>query len=238
MTPGARRLLWTYAALSLIHLVLLYAGPDWAITLTKALLVPLLAAAAIVALRPRRDAPVVLLVAALAASWLGDVLLTFDGWFVPGLLAFLAAHVAYVVLFLRLGAAASGDGGQPSRRRPPLWTLVYVAWYASFLALLAPHLGALLVPVAAYGAVLGAMAALAAARGRLVAVGGALFVVSDSVLALGRFLPGYEFALHDLVVMSTYLGAQALITIGVVTVLAVAVPSSPGPDRRASATAR
>ncbi|WP_394551593.1 lysoplasmalogenase [Agromyces sp. MMS24-JH15] len=232
MSPGARRLLWSYAALSLIHLVLLQTGPGWAITLTKALLVPLLVAAAVVAVRPRRDAPVLLLLAALAASWLGDVLLSVDGWFVPGLLAFLAAHLAYVVLFLRLGGHGLG------RRRPPGWTLVYAAWYAGFLALLAPHLGALLVPVAVYGAVLGTMAALAAARGPLVAIGGALFVVSDSVLALGRFLPGYEFALHDLVVMSTYLGAQALITIGVVRALRGAGPSSRARDRRAAATAR
>jgi hypothetical protein len=47
-------------------------------------------------------------------------------------------------------------------------------------------------------------------------VGGALFVTSDSVLALGRFLPGYDFAPHDLVVMSTYLAAQGLIAVGVV----------------------
>ncbi len=88
----------------------------------------------------------------------------------------------------------------------------------AFLALLQPHLGGLLVPVALYGLVLGVMAAIAGGLGGLIAVGGALFVVSDSVLALGRFLPGYEFAAHDLVVMSTYLAAQGLIALGVVRV--------------------
>ena len=103
---------------------------------------------------------------------------------------------------------------RPGRRRLPTWALAYVAWYVAFLVLLGPHLGGLLVPVAVYGAVLGTMAALAGGRGGVIAVGGALFVVSDSVLALGRFLPGYEFALHDLVVMSTYVAAQGLIAWG------------------------
>ena len=40
-----------------------------------------------------------------------------------------------------------------------------------------------------------------------------------SVLGLGRFLPGYDFALHDLVVMSSYLVAQALIAAGVLRIL-------------------
>ena len=129
-----------------------------------------------------------------------------------------------------------------ARRRLPAWTLVYVAWYVAFLALLGSHLGALLVPVAVYGAVLAAMAALAGGRGGLIALGGALFVVSDSVLALGRFLPGYEFALHDLVVMSTYLAAQGLIAWGVVAGLRAAPAASArpslAPDRRAGATGR
>ena len=69
------------------------------------------------------------------------------------------------------------------------------------------------------------MAALAGGLGGLLAVGGALFVVSDSVLALGRFLPGYEFPPHDLVVMSTYLAAQGLIALGVVAMLRRTVSS-------------
>jgi len=63
------------------------------------------------------------------------------------------------------------------------------------------------------------MAATAAWHGPLVAVGGALFVLSDSVLGLGRFLPGYDFALHDLLVMSSYLAAQGLIAAGVLRTL-------------------
>ncbi|MUN06570.1 lysoplasmalogenase [Agromyces luteolus] len=203
-----------YVVLSLVHLVVLVGDLDAAaVTATKLLLMPALVVAVVVA-RPRATSATVMLIAAIALSWVGDALLTGsgDGWFVAGLLSFLAAHLAYVVLFLRLPAAG---------RRLPWWTLGYAAWFAAFLALLAPGLGGLLVPVAVYGAVLGTMAALAGGLGGLVALGGALFVVSDSVLALGRFLPGYEFAAHDLVVMSSYLTAQGLIALGVLTRRAV-----------------
>jgi uncharacterized membrane protein YhhN len=205
-----------YVVLSVLHLVVLTSASDLgfdrstvAVTVTKLLLMPALVAAVLLT-RPHRSAITGLLVAAIVLSWGGDAMLTGsgDGWFVAGLLSFLAAHAAYVILFLRLPTAG---------RRLPWWTLAYLAWFAGFLALLAPGLGALLVPVAVYGAVLGTMAALAGGIGGFVALGGALFVVSDSVLALGRFLPGYEFAAHDLVVMSTYLAAQALIALGVLT---------------------
>lgn len=232
-----------YLIVSVLHLVLLVTGPGWAVTATKALCLPLLALAVVVALRGlvgtrgvRGSAT--LLFAALGASWAGDVLLSFPGWFVAGLAAFLVAHLAFIGLFLRM----------PRRgRRFTPWTAAYAVWFAAFLALLLPHLGGLVAPVIAYGLVLGTMAALAGARGGLIAWGGALFVVSDSVLALGRFLPGYHGvvpgAVHDLVVMSTYLAAQALIAMGAVRVLRSqarrgAAPSSPEPDRRASATVR
>jgi len=219
-----------YLVLSAVHLVLLSTGPAWAVTATKALLMPLLALAVVMVARPLRGRTIGLLLLAIALSWGGDVALSFPGQllFVVGLCLFLLGHVAYIVPFLRL---------RPRGRRLPVWTLVYVAWYAAFLALLGPDLGVLFVPVAIYGLVLGAMAALAGGIGGVIALGGALFVVSDSVLALGRFLPGYEFALHDLTVMSTYLAAQGLIALGVVRLSAPA-PSSPAPGRPASATAR
>ncbi|GAA2039467.1 hypothetical protein GCM10009819_25720 [Agromyces tropicus] len=198
-----------YVLLAIVHLVVIQVGDAAAITATKLLLMPALAVAVLLA-RPSRGVALGLLLAAIGLSWGGDALLTGrgDGWFVAGLLSFLAAHVAYVVLFLRLPA---------NGRRLPWWTLAYGVWFAGFLALLAPGLGGLLVPVVVYGLVLGAMAALAGGLGGLVALGGALFVASDSVLALGRFLPGYDVAVHDLVVMSTYLAAQGLIVLGVLT---------------------
>jgi uncharacterized membrane protein YhhN len=201
-----------YLVVAVAHLVILATGPGWAVTATKALLMPLLMLAVVIVARPAAGASarvsVPLLVLAIALSWAGDVALSFAGTvaFVIGLGCFLIAHVVYIALFVRMPRAG---------RRPPAWTLVYLVWFAAFLMLLGPHAGVLFVPVALYGLVLGAMAATSAWHGALVATGGALFVLSDSVLGLGRFLPGYDFALHDLLVMSSYLAAQGLIAAGV-----------------------
>ncbi|MBM7831024.1 putative membrane protein YhhN [Agromyces cerinus] len=222
-----------YLVVSALHLVLLYLGPAWSVTATKALLMPLLALAVVLLVRPLR-APVPLLLTGIAFSWGGDVLLSFpgDGWFAAGLCSFLLAHVAYIVLFLRMPRA---------RPRPPAWSYVYWAWMIVVLGLLLPHAGVLAAPIVLYAAAIGAMAMCASMHGRWIVLGGACFIVSDSVLALGRFLPGYEFAAHDFVVMSTYLAAQGLIAWGVVAATlsrrAAAGPSSPAPDRRADATA-
>jgi uncharacterized membrane protein YhhN len=205
-----------YIVFAGVQLVILATGPPWAVTVTKALLMPLLVVAVVFVARPMAGAPargsVRLLAFAIAFSWAGDVALSFAGTtaFVFGLGCFLVAHVVYLALFVRMPRA---------RRRPPAWTLVYLAWYAAFLVLLGSHTGALFVPVAMYGLVLGAMAATSAWHGPVVATGGALFVLSDSVLGLGRFLPGYDFALHDLLVMSSYLAAQGLIAAGVLMAL-------------------
>lgn len=245
-----------YLVLSLVHLVVLSTGPGWAVTPTKALLMPALALAVVLALRvvraqrarvdggipPRLGATPWLLLTGIAFSWGGDVALSFpgDGWFVVGLGSFLVAHLVYLSMFIGMRRAEIGPGRMPRRPRfAPVWALVvYPLWYSGFLALLGPHTGALLWPVAAYGLALGAMAALAAGNGPLLATGGALFVVSDSVLGLGRFLPGYDFPLHDAAVMVSYLAAQGFIALGVVVALRVAARPSRGPGRPAAATAR
>jgi uncharacterized membrane protein YhhN len=235
--PATRPLLLAFApylAVAIVHLAMLVVGADDAARISKLLLMPALALAVVLALRPVRGSAALLLLAAIVLSWAGDAPLTMEGewWFIVGLGSFLLAHLAYIALFIRMSAKG--------RRFAP-WSLVYPVWFVGFLALLGPHLGALFLPVAVYGAVLATMAALASARGAFIAVGGALFVVSDSVLALGRFLPGYEFAAHDVTVMASYIAAQGLIAVGVVRSIRagrpVQAPLPPAPGRRASATA-
>ena len=227
-----------YLVVSALHLVLLYVGPAWSVTATKATLMPLLALAVVLLVRPLITRPLralaPLLLAAIAFSWGGDVLLSFpgDGWFVAGLCSFLLAHVVYIVLFLRM---------PPARRRPPAWSYLYWAWMIVMLGVLLPHAGVLAAPIVLYAGAIGMMAMCSSMHGRWIALGGAFFIASDSVLALGRFLPGYEFAAHDFVVMSTYLAAQGLIAWGVVAAIrahrSASDPSSPARGRPADATA-
>jgi len=139
-------------------------------------------------------------------SFFGDAFIASPGdlGFLMGLGCFLLAHVAYLVLISR----------ELRVRRVPRGALAYGVWWLAFVAILAPHAGVLLVPIAVYGLVLGAVAVVALAANRFVAVGAAVFLVSDSLLGLHMFLPGFEFWQIDVLIMVTYLGGQGLIAWG------------------------
>ncbi len=123
--------------------------------------------------------------AGLTLSAVGDLVLE-AGLFLPGLVAFLAAHVAYVAAFL------SAD------RRPALGrALPFLAWGLGAFALLRPGLGPMSVPVGAYVAVICTMMWRAAAlvrspatpalAGALGLAGAVAFGASDTLIALDRF---------------------------------------------------
>jgi uncharacterized membrane protein YhhN len=71
------------------------------------------------------------------------------------------------------------------------------------------------VPVLVYGALLGTMAVLATGVNLLTAVGGALFLVSDGLIALDAFAAGFDLPAQGFWVMATYVAAQSLIVAGV-----------------------
>ena len=148
---------------------------------------------------------------ALALGLVGDVALLGDSdpRFLAGLGAFLLGHLAWVAAFVAVGLEA------------PTLALLGLLVVAVALALgrkIVPgahHEGgaALAAPVVAYMAVIAAMALTGWATGRLlVGLGAALFVVSDTVLGLGRF--HRERPLTRPVVMVTYHVAQMLLVAG------------------------
>jgi uncharacterized membrane protein YhhN len=121
----------------------------------------------------------------LALSAAGDWLLEAT-YFLPGLVAFLCAHVAYAAAFLA------------ADRRPALGrALPFLAWGLGALALLRPGLGAMALPVSAYVTVICSMMWRAAARvgspgtpplAAALGLGGAIaFGASDTLLAFRRF---------------------------------------------------
>lgn len=166
--------------------------------LAKPLLMPLLAAYVAARGGPR------LLVAALLLGWGGDVFLlsSADGAFLAGMGCFAAGHVCYLVLFGRRRTRLDLAAG---------YGLVLVVT----LALLWPDLpAALRVPVAVYSLLLAAMAYRASGLGRLAGAGGALFLLSDSLIAAGvAEWPRPPAA--ELWIMLTYLAAQGLLTAGI-----------------------
>jgi len=98
--------------------------------------------------------PWVLLMAALGGSLAGDVFLMFPGFFIPGLVSFLVAHLFYVALF------KSGQTWFPHRGALAATLGIGVAMYAFLWAGGLPP--ALRAPVAAYVLVIALMAAQAA----------------------------------------------------------------------------
>lgn len=176
---------------------------------TKLLLMPLLAAAVLLAPAADRDRAIGgLLLLALFFSWLGDGAGTFfpGGPELPLMLGFFGiAHIAYIVLFVR---------AVPSRPLPR-WTAVYVLWWIAMLLVIGPHAGGLFVGLAVYGVVLAGTAATSAELTAIVALGGALFLTSDSLLAFRIFLPDAAPGWFGPAVMATYAAGQGLIVFGV-----------------------
>lgn len=193
-------------------------GASWrpGILLAKPLLMPLLAAWAALSAAgraPRRDLATML--AALALSWVGDVALL-AGSFEVGLGAFLATHLTYVAAFRRARSAASGAGAKFA----PAAALGVVVAGAAALALLWPHLGEQRLAVTLYVAAIVAMVAAAAMRcGRttpesatLMLGGAVLFLLSDSIIAIDRFVQ--PVAAGGVIIMATYTSAQLAIQAG------------------------
>ncbi|MCR6479855.1 lysoplasmalogenase family protein [Variovorax sp. ZS18.2.2] len=153
-----------------------------------------------------------LLLAGLIASLAGDVLLMGSAaLFVPGLICFLLAHLAYIALF-RIGV------GMFPRRKVLATTLLIGAGMYAFLwqGGLPP---ALRLPVGVYVVVIACMAAQAIGRAAVlraadpsavwVAVGACFFMLSDALLATNRFVAPLPLA--QLWVLATYYAAQVLI---------------------------
>ncbi|MEU6066288.1 lysoplasmalogenase [Streptomyces sp. NPDC047082] len=198
----SRVLLAAFALATVVDLVSLAVGSDAGHMTAKPLLMPLLAAHAARGGAPR------LLLAALLCGWGGDVLLLSDAQpaFMAGMACFAAGHVCYLVLFRGYGPARAGGG---------LLAPGYAVTLVVTIALLWPDLPAgLRVPVACYSTLLTAMAYGAAVRLGLVAgLGGALFMLSDTLIATG-IAAWPQPPRPDLWIMLTYALAQSLLVRG------------------------
>jgi uncharacterized membrane protein YhhN len=197
-----------YLVVGVVYLIALIVDATAVSGFTKPLLMVLLLAAFLFSLPKVRSEIALLGALGIALSWLGDVSLSSPGdlGFLIGLGFFLLAHVAYIILFWR----------KLKQRSFPLIAAIYPLWWIGLVVVLAPHLGSLLIPVAVYGLVLGTMGALALRCDIRIAIGGALFVVSDTILGLDRFLPGFALWQVDAIIMTTYLAAQGLIAYGAI----------------------
>jgi len=185
--------------------------------ITKPLLVPALAVYYLVATSQRSY----LFLTALFFCWLGDILLMLQRdelFFIAGLVAFLTGHVLYIICYRNFRSAGTGLTGPQQIR----FSLPIILAGTGLVTILFPHLGGLQIPVLVYALVITVMAMQALFRYGytnsksfvLVFVGAVSFMISDSLLAINKFMQPLPLA--GLAVMLTYLLAQYLIVEGVV----------------------
>lgn len=145
-------------------------------------------------------------------SGAGDVILAINQgqYFVYGLSAFLVAHIFYIIAFL--------SGGMIKMTLVRKAAAAAMVVYGSTLGVvMLPGLGEMTFPVLIYLAVILVMGVSACAAGTnhgLIIAGAALFIVSDSLIAINKFLTPIPAA--SLFIMTTYYAGQFLICRGVI----------------------
>ncbi|MFD7640499.1 lysoplasmalogenase [Kitasatospora sp. NPDC059795] len=202
----ARALLIAFAVVSAAHLLAIAADVPILRYSTKPLLMPLLAAWVWASARPSTPR---LLIPALLFGAGGDILLQVGGTggFLAGMGSFAVGHACYVTMFVKLGALAD-------RRRTALLAVGYAVVWATLITLLLPDLDAgMRIPMACYSLLLAATALTSSRIDWRAGVGGALFLLSDTLIATDiahwKHLP-----MHSFLIMLTYIVGQYLLTIG------------------------
>lgn len=162
-------------------------------------------------------------IATLACCWLGDVLLMFQQnelFFIGGLVAFLLGHILYVICFRQMRFNNEAGGLLNTQKIRFAFPIILAG--TGLVTVLFPHLGALKIPVMVYALALTIMVLQALFRFGftskksfvLIFVGAFFFMVSDSLLAINKFMQPVPLA--SLGIMATYLVAQFLIVEGAV----------------------
>lgn len=232
---AARSLMSAYVLVGLVNVIAVASANVSAEQLTKPLLMPLLIAWVLVEGRWPRSAPVLLLLTGLALSWIGDLLLLGDGdaLFALGIAAFLLAQVAYLVSFTRVDGLTFRRGILIPPRGPVRGLVVQhralVLPFAACLIVLTlvlwPTAGFFRLPFLVYGGALLAMSIgaldlvgrMPARAAWVVFAGSVLFVLSDALIALTALGPMVATGGTDALVMLTYIAAQGLIALGLMT---------------------
>ena len=161
--------------------------------------------------------------AALVFCWLGDVLLMFQQnelFFIGGLVAFLLGHILYVICFRQMRFNNQAGGLLNTQKIRFAFPIILAG--TGLVTILFSHLGALKIPVMVYALALTIMVLQALFRFGfttkksfvLIFVGALFFMVSDSLLAINKFMQPVPMASLD--IMATYMVAQFLIVEGAV----------------------
>lgn len=232
---AARSLLSAYLLIGVLNVVGQATENSDATTLTKPLLMPLLALWLVAEARHDWSRSFTWIAVGLGFAWVGDLLLMPDGdlTFALGIGAFLVTQIAYAAAFRSvpgvrfrrdiLITSEPNPRGLVSRHR---WILAaFAAYYGVLMVLVLPTAGFLAIPVALYGLVICVMAASALDLvGRMPGIaawltfaGAALFVTSDSLIALTALGPWDSTSALSASIMATYIVGQGLLVVSLVS---------------------
>jgi uncharacterized membrane protein YhhN len=215
MKRAAKHLFIVYAIVVFLDLLFILLRREDLRWFSKPLLMPVLMLALSLLASGKKEKSFFLFLTALFLSWCGDVLLQAKNLFVPGLVSFLLAHVAYILYFRKVKGAEKG-----MLQRQPLIVLPVLLYIGFFLWIVFPHLGQLKIPVILYSLTIGTMLLMAINTRHKVdpsvstyfIAGALLFVLSDSLLAINLF--AVKDWLFGPFVMVTYSAAQYLLVKG------------------------
>ncbi len=217
ITDTANGLLLLSLLAAVLYLFLAHSPVSWRRTAVKTLSIVLLG------LLAWTEAAPLLLPLALMASASGDAALAAEEerWFLPGLIAFLIAHLLYIALFF------GGSDGLAVFVADPLrwvWAVLILIAAGGLLSRLLPAVpAAMRLPVSVYAlaiAVMGLAALLV--PGYAVAIGATLFIASDAILAVRKYLMaegGPYDAPAGYAVWVLYYAAQLIIALAVLGIL-------------------
>jgi uncharacterized membrane protein YhhN len=212
---------WIFLLLAIATAVDIYgitSGSPLLRYLTKPLLMPLLILAFVTG-HDRKNVYSRLLISGLFFSWLGDIFLMMEGidgiYFILGLSCFLTAHILYISYFLKIQPQ-----GKSFLHQYPFLLVIVGLYGAGLLYLLWPGLGPLKIPVVLYAIIICTMLSLALWQYKrihtktavLFITGAALFVLSDSLLAIHKFRQPIPYG--GMLIMITYVAAQFFIVLG------------------------
>jgi uncharacterized membrane protein YhhN len=163
-------------------------------------------------------------ISAILCSLVGDVMLLFqhDGalYFMTGLFSFLLAHVFYILAYRQHRVQESEDALHGMQKIRFAFPIILAG--TGLVVILFPVLGDLKFPVVVYAIVLILMVLNALFRFGFtspksfwsVFIGAVLFLISDSVLAINKFLQPVSNGVF--IIMLTYILAQYLIISGLI----------------------
>ena len=174
-------------------------------------------------LNTRNQKPNIFIYLAFLFSWIGDMFLmvshTNNLFFYAGVGGFFFAQLSYIKVFT--GSIESNNKGIVMKQ--PAWLLPFVVYLGSILYLIIGGMKGVMIPVIIiYSLSLISMSVFAFNRKSLVNeksylivfTGSVLFVLSDSMIAIGKFYS--DFSHSSFLIMLTYFSAQYLIMKGLI----------------------